>query len=159
MNKIFFLLLLFNSTTSIAQLENQRMTFLIVIDNEYPSSDIISSKFIVEDSTNNIKDQINFEYNVGKLIMSQIDYEKLFKLKPGYKLFIKLVRRNLDLNTDYTYNAQIPKQFINDIYIIVRIYNRYDKENQVKYYFENEQTYISQIIIPGYRTILTTLKK
>jgi len=166
---LFFLFLVFYVSISLSQERNNRMTFIIVIDNDLvDGSEIIDHKFLLKDSTGNIKDEINFDYQIGKLIMPQSDYDKLFKIKSGYKLYAKFIDRRFDPDSDYTYEISIPTKFINEEYptgfintgyFILKIYNAFNAESRAKYYFKKDENYIYQLIIPGMATLIPKLRK
>jgi len=159
---IFVSLTLVFILTVIAQEKKTSLPFIIVIDNEFPDgSDIVNSKLLVTDSLGNLQDSINCDYSIGKLLILKSDYQRLFKFKANSatRIYFQFIRRKLDLGTDFIYKSEFLANELNDQYIILRVFNAYNKESREKYYFKKGQSYIYQIITPGFATILHLLKK
>ncbi len=144
---------------ALAQNKSDRMTFLIVIDNNHPWSDIINSKFEIKSKDGKIKLEIPFEYKVGKIICDDQIYDKLFNLKSEDTLYIKLMYRNLARDSDIFYEVKIDKKLLNTEFLILKIYNNYDRYSNERYIIPPDKGYVSQIIIPGTQTILNEKKR
>lgn len=165
MKKSFLILIILVSgliTMASAQEQDALLPFILVIDNQFDDgSGIINSKFVVKDRVGNIKDSMICEYRIGKLLMFKKDYKRLFKIKEDTSLrfFFRFQHRKLDMGTDFNYNINFLPFQINNDYIVLKVFNQYDKENQQKYWFYKDKTYFYQIMNPGYIGSLPMLKK
>jgi len=156
------------SVIAFAQERTKRLPFILLIDNEIPDPSIINGVFIIKDNTGTVKDSIKFKYEIGGLDMDQSAYNKFFNVKQSYNIFVKFNEQSAKLDTTYVYQKQIPNKYINSEYpngyinkryFAIKIFNKFNVESRSKYYFKMNESYVVQIIIPGFSTILPTLKK
>jgi len=157
--KLIAFLVLFYSVNAYAQSAADRITFLIVIDNDYPWSDIIDSKFIIKDRYGKTKSEIPFDYTVGKMLCNDSVYNGLFKIKIQDTLYIKFRYRNLARDSDITYEEKIDKKLINKEFMILKIFNKYNLYSNQRYIIPKNKGYVFQVIIPGTQTILNEKKR
>jgi hypothetical protein len=156
----FFIFLTLFSSALLGQGQDKRLTFILTIDDELPVTDITDGVFLLKDSTGTIKDKISFDYHVGGLGISAVDYKTLFASNPEYSIFIKFKHTVFRPNyTEYIYEKEIPRKWLNEEYIILKIYNASNKVSRAKYFFKHGQKYLIRIKIPGSSTILITRKK
>jgi len=150
------------------QEKKESMPFVLLIDNEVPNPSYITGRFLIKDSLDVVKDSINFDYEVGKLNLTKSDFNKFFNVKQDFNIFLKFELKQLQPDTTFIFikqihnkyiNREYPNGFINKGYFIVKIFNKFNKENRAKYYFKKDENYIVQIKIPGFSTLLPNLKK
>jgi len=67
-----------SSLNLFSQDQNKRLNFILLIDNEIPKTSIYDGFFFIKNSTGAIKDSIAFDYQVGALIMTDLNHKKLF---------------------------------------------------------------------------------
>ncbi|WP_068402791.1 hypothetical protein [Pedobacter cryoconitis] len=148
------MLISFNAHT---QQFTKQFNFVLQIDDEIPEMDIHDGFFIVKDSTGKfIKDQIPFEYHVGRLMLPSEGYNKLYTMLSKHRIFIRFKLRELHPQAfDVQYEGEIPFYFLNEEYLICRIYNIKSKENRLKYNFRGKK-YLFNLIMPGTAMILLT---
>ena len=165
---ILFLLTAFFSLRVSGQEKTEHLPFILLIDNEVPDPSIIHGIFLIKDSLGVVKDSVDFDYQVAELKMTRADYNRFFKIKQVYRIFIKFAQINLEAGTPDIYEKQIPNKylngeypngFINKLYFIVKIFNKSNADSRSKYYFKKDENYIAQVIIPGFSTLLSILKK
>ncbi len=166
MKKAFFLfntlvLLIIGIGHVFAQEDKTILPFIIVIDNEFPDAEIISSVVKLADSAGMVKDSIICQYGVGKITMLKSDFTRLFefKRKRNNKIYFKFTKRQFHTGLDIVYNSFFAPFQINDTYTILRIYNANIKENQEKFFFKKGQPYIYQVVTPGFSTLLPVRRK
>ena len=156
------------SAIAFAQEKTKRLPFVLLIDNEVPDPSIIKGIFLIKDSIGMIKDSIKFDYQIGGLDLESSAYNKFFKVNQTYNIFVRFKEKDFKLNTTYIYQEQIPNKYINDEYpngfineryFIVKIFNKFNGDSRAKYYFKKNENYIVQIEIPGFSSLLPTLKK
>ncbi len=161
--------LLFLATALFGQTETRSLPFILQVDDDFPDPSTIHGVFRIMDSTKNVKDSINFDYHIGRLVMSAADYERFVNFNQRDRLWLRIGKlgddsytRNwyeISIPTEYI-NEEYPKGFINEEYIIVKIFNKSkNKECNKKYVFPNGKNYVSQIIIRGMSTIIPVWKK
>lgn len=154
------LILILSNLYLFGQEKSKRLTFILSIDGELPVSDIKDGFFMSGDSLGCIKDTIPFEYHVGYLSMSPANYKKFFSLNPSSRVFINFLHLLFrPQHFEKIYRKEIPREWLNEEYIILKVYNVSNKESRAKYYFKPEEQSLIQIIIPGNSTILTTRTK
>lgn len=142
-------------TNIYGQTKENKINFIIFIDDELSNLNISNGHFITIDSTNN-ENKLDFDYIVGDLKVTQEDYNTLYSSE-NYKLYICFKYK--EFNPEYyekEYKYQIPVEWLNDKYMILKIYNSSKKRNK-KYYF-GDKDYLVQFSIPGKSSILP-LKK
>lgn len=156
MKKILLLVFLFlNTYSAMCQHRQKRMAFIITVDDDFPDiSDFSESKFLIRDIKSKVTSEIPFRYDVGQLLISENDYNKLFRINRNDTVYIRLATRNYRLDTDYVYEEKIPTSMINDLYLIIKIYNKKKVENMANYIFPENKGYLFQVISPGFHTIL-----
>ena len=148
------------SSGLLAQEQSKRLTFILFIDSQLPTTGITDGMFLLKDSSGVIKDKMPFDYHVGGLVMAASDYEKLFKSTSEYRIFVKFKYAEFrPENIQNTYEKEIPKGWLNDEYIILKVYNYANKANRAEYVFKPREEYLIQIKIPASSTILITHKK
>lgn len=155
-----YLSLALYSSALFGQAQDKRLTFILIIDDELPVTDITNGIFLFKDSAGTIKDKISFDYKVGGLLMSSSDYKKLLSPNPEHRIFIKF--KHIEFrphHVEYTYEKEIPNGWINKEYIIFRVFNASNKVNRTKYFFKQGEEYLIQIKIPGSSTLLITRKQ
>jgi hypothetical protein len=121
--------------------QNKRLNFIILIDNEIPKTNIVEGRFIVKDSMGTRKDSINFKYQVGGLIIDSSDYKKLLPQNLKSKVVIKFDYSTLPDLAVNEYKYEIPSEWLNEVYMIVRVYNYSNEESRRKYYFRKKNGY------------------
>ena len=165
-------LLLFASFSYIAALGQTRsdkyLPFVLLIDNEVPTYSDTHGVFLIKDSVGVVKDSVTFKYDVGVLLMTDGEYNKLFAVRPPNKLSLKIYHISLHVDTTYVYeksipidyfNAEYPHGYMNKEYFIVKIFNKFDADARSKYYFKKGEAYLMQITIPGMGDVIPHLKK
>ena len=154
------MLLLLVCRCVLGQDQNRRLNFVFVIDNEVPDIAVISNGFfLAKDSSGNLKDSIPFKYEVGDLMMSSDDYRKLFLDTYTAKLFMNfawLEYMKGDTEIHY-YEREIPRGWINKLYMILYIYNYSNKESRTKYAID-KGGYNIRIMIPGMSMVVPVWK-
>jgi len=142
-----------------AQDGTMRMNFVLEIDNEIPVATIYDGVFLIKDSAGNIKDKIPFDYEVGGLSMSSSNYHKLFFQYLKDEVTINFSYRNLDTNSSeaYKYEKEIPKGWLNETYMIFKVYNYYNRESRKKYFLK-KGGYGVEIRVPGAGSVIPTRK-
>lgn len=156
--KIFLcVLFVFYSYNSFAQDFNMRLDFILLIDDQIPENNIFDCFLLIKDSTGTVvKDKISFKYQVGRLMLTSSDYNKLFKASIKSRILMKFTYRTLDTHViDNQYEGEISPDFINKEYIICRIYNLMPKENRLKYDFRGRK-YIFNLTAPDLNTLFYT---
>jgi len=148
--RVFLFLLLFALRPILyAQEQDKRMVFILLIDNEVPVSNIFGGVFLIADSTGPVKDTIPFEYQVGSLRISHPNYEKLRKYLKR-KIIIDFKYNKLTTNNSevYEYKEKIPEGWLNEEYMIFKVYNYFNPESRRKYAL-NKNCYGIEIAVPG----------
>lgn len=166
------ILLLFASLSFIAvsgqEKESKSLPFVLLIDNEVPTHSDTWGIFLIKDSVGTVKDSIMFDYEVGRLSMTKAEYNKLFKVKPVYNIFLRISHLSTHVDTTYVYEKKIwnkywnweyPHGYMNEDYFIVKIFNKFDADSRAKYYFKPGQDYIVLITVGGMGDIIPLLKK
>jgi hypothetical protein len=152
-------LVIFNSILY-GQIKNERLTFILFIDNKLPVTDVTDGEILIKDSSGIKMDEIPFDFHVGGLLMSSLDYKKLFNINPKLRIFIKFKYKVFYPKYDeFLYESEIPVGWLNKEYIILKVYNKSDKINREKYVFGNGEKYLVQIMIPGSSSILKAKSK
>jgi hypothetical protein len=156
MKKIIVIIgLAFCTLMSSAQQQDKRLNFILFIDNELPLIGITDGLILFKDDQGFIKDSLPFSYHVGALAMSSTNYEKLFASNLNYRILIKfnykLFRPKYQV---FNYEGEIPPGWLNEEYIIFKVYNSSNKTSKAKYLFQNGNKYIVQVIIPSKSTTL-----
>lgn len=142
-----------------AQEADKRLTFILLIDNEVAANDISDGMFLLQDSTGVVRDKLPFTYHVGSLSMSLADYNKLFGSNKGYKVVLTFIHTEFRPRySQHTYEKLIPSEWLNEQYIILKVYNRSLSANRSKYVFGKGQQYLIQVKVPGSGSILVTHK-
>jgi len=113
----------------------------LLIDNEIPKTSIYDGFFFIKNSAGAIKDSIAFDYQVGALIMTDLNHKKLFSQDQKSKIIIKFKYKRFfpDSAEVSQYEYTIPLNWINEKYIIIKVYNRYNNESRRKYYFNKDR--------------------
>jgi hypothetical protein len=150
----FFLYFIIFSSSLFAQEQSKRLNFILLIDNEIPVASVYDGFFLIKDSAG-IKDKIPFDYQVGGLVMSSSNYRKLFLQYSGSEIDINFKYRKLDSNSDeaHEYKKKIPEGWMNEMYIIFKVYNYYNKESRKKYFLKKDD-YGIEISVPGAGSVI-----
>ena len=144
-----------------AQEKCQRLNLVLLIDNDVPTpSDISDCAFLIKDSVGRIKDSIPFKYEVGGAIMSDSNYNNLFNNAGKYSISIKFTyfEFGAGANRTHYYKKEHFSRWLNDWYIILKIYNYSNKESRRKYVIQKDG-YVMQINSPGGSLITPIWKK
>lgn len=154
-----FLLILF-CLSSFGQEKDKCITFILLIDGELPTTtDITDGTIIFNDSAGIKKDEISFDFHVGRIQMSLQDYKKLFSIDAGNRIFIRFkYKKFYPKYAEYAYEKEIPNGWFNKDYMIFKIYNAFNKAARARYFFKHGEKYLIQIKIPGSSTLLITRK-
>jgi hypothetical protein len=138
-----------------AQTPCRKLTFILLIDNEVPTASISEVEVLSSDSLNGKK--FFLKYKVGNLFVDEKTIDELLKLNVQSDLVLNFnFRSYYPLNSEKKYVCVIPQGWLNEEYVILKIYNKENKISKKKYSFKYNQTYITQILIPGKGTILIT---
>lgn len=130
-----------------SQESNKRINFVLLIDNDVPvPSKISKCYFSNKDTIGNIKDSIPFAYEVGGLLLSSDNYKKLITYPHQSNLYINFIY--IDNNQFYKYQKRISAEWINELYLILKIHN-YSLRESKKQYTRNGDGFGTQIIFPG----------
>src|ERR1700722_2018126 len=106
-----------------AQEKCQRLNLVLLIDNDVPTpSDISDCAFLIKDSVGRIKDSISIKFTY-------------FEFGAG-------------ANRTHYYKKEHFSRWLNDWYIILKIYNYSNKESRRKYVIQKDG-YVMQINSPG----------
>ena len=161
MKKVFlYLLLTVQTLTLFGQEQSKRLTFILSIDDQLPVTDITDGTFLIMDSVGTIKEKIPFNYHVGGLGLSLSDYKKLFASNSDSRILIRFKHVQFrPTYVEYSYEKEIPKGWLNEEYMVLKVYNKSVKSNRAKYFYKPGQRYIIQVKIPGSSTIPITRKK
>ena len=139
--------------------QNKRLNFILLIDNEIPKTSIYDGFFFIKNNIGVIKDSIAFDYQVGALMMTDFDYKRLFSQDQKSKIIIKFKFKRFfpDSAVVSQYEYAIPANWVNEKYMILKVYNRYNNESREKYYF-NKDSYRIIIETPLGGNVIATKK-
>lgn len=148
--------LLINLTSkAFGQEQSQRLNFILLIDKEIPIATIFDGYFLFKTQQNNIEDTIPFNYQVGGLMLTSSNYKKLFIQDSTAEIIIKFKYKRLfsSFVEIHDYEKRIPSTWINELYIILNIYNYYNATSRKKYYMRKGE-YLIQLQVPGKQNVL-----
>jgi hypothetical protein len=156
---LFFLVFVIYSMSIFGQEKSKRLNFILLIDNEVPVATVYNGVFIITDSSRILKDTLSFDYEVGSIKMSSSNYNKLFFRNPQTKIEIKFKYESYQSHfTDvYEYKTEIPSEWINEMYIILKVYNYFNKESRRKYFLK-KGGYGIEIRVPGAGSVIPLRK-
>lgn len=160
MKMFLFLCFIMFNLTLFGQDQNKRLNFILLIDNEIPKTSIYDSFFKIKDSTGVIKDQIAVDYQVGGLIIPGSYYKKLFLQNSKSKIVIQFKYKIFlpDSAQVNQYEYEMPANWFNEKYIILKVYNYSNKESRRKYYF-NKKSYRIIIQTPLGGNVIATKRQ
>lgn len=161
MKKILTLSLIVISTITRSQQIEKKIPFILLVDNEVPSFSIIQNcKLLIKDSTQKIKFEVPFKYNVGNitLLQSQFDTIKHLNHKENIVIQFSTPKNKTNYVESFIYQVPLEPKWFNELYIILKIFNYDNLESRNKYIIKKGD-YVVQKIIPGFSTILTEKKE
>lgn len=143
-----------------AQQSFKRLNFILLIDNDVAKSNVNNGCFIIKDSTGRNIDSIHFEYQVGALVIKNQDYDKFRSINLKSQVFIVFSYRDYILDHDklFNYKCKIAPDWLNDIYIILRIYN-YSNIYSRKRYEIAKHSYRFIVEVPGHENVIPERKQ
>jgi hypothetical protein len=143
------------SLTLHAQEPVKQMPFILLIDNDIPVNNIYDGFFSIIDSGGVVKDRIPFDYRVGNLLISPSDYTKLFSLSTKGKVSINFKYSKIGPNSSevYKYKKEIPAEWLNEKYMIFKVYNFDNKDSRGKYALKRDQ-YGIEVSVPGAGSVI-----
>lgn len=134
--------------------ENESLNFIILIDEEIPIATISSGHFILKNEFSS--DTLSFQHRVGRVLMKSEDLNRLFVTDKSTTIemsFSYLHHSKPCHNSLYQYNIKLLRENINKDYIILKIYNYYNKYIRKKYSIK-KGGYVYIRKNPGYSEIL-----
>ena len=154
----FFLLLLFGQKSK-GQKQEKRLNFILTIDKEIPIAKIFDGYFLITKKAQNIRDTFKFQYQVGTLLLSSSDYENLFSLDSTstIKIKFKYIKFSSNQTQIYSYEKVLRDTWVNEVYIILNVFNYFDAESRKKYFIRKDQ-YVIQIQVPGGGNVIAKRK-
>jgi hypothetical protein len=152
---LFLLNCIVLSSSGFAQVPNKQLPFILLIDNDIPVNNIYDGFFSAVDSGVIIKNRIPFEYRVGSLLISPSDYTRLFSIgaKSNVLIDFKYTKIGHDSSEGYEYKKEIPAKWLNERYMIFKIYNYANKESRAKYVLRKGQ-YGIEMSVPGAGSVI-----
>jgi hypothetical protein len=143
------------SSGGFAQAPSKQLPFILLIDNDIPVNNIYDGFFSAVDSEGIIKYRIPFEYRVGSLVISSSDYTRLFSIdaKSNVLIDFKYTKVGRDSSEGYEYKKEIPAKWLNEKYMIFKIYNYTNKESRAKYVLRKGK-YGIEISVPGAGSVI-----
>lgn len=148
---LIYLVFFFVHLNLFGQDEIKRLNFILLIDGEIPIATISEGCFLMKDSTGNVTAKLPFNYKVGGLEVSASDYKILFSKSNNSKKFIRFKFNGpKTLYNPKLYQCPI---WLNEDYIIMNVYNKYNKLNNEKFDFGNSE-YLVQIETSLFTNIL-----
>jgi hypothetical protein len=161
MKKALFSFILIIGFFSTSAQKSKSLPFIIMVDNDLPDASVIlSSNFLITDSLNNKIDSLNCKYQIGRLTMSTTDYKSFINVrrnKAKWRIYFVFTYRHMHVGvntTDYNYKCEFFSFTINDEYMILKIFNSFDKESLEKLVFKDGKSYVYQMVTPGFNTLL-----
>ena len=111
--------------------QNRSVNCIIFIDGKIMKHEAITGYFSYTDSTNNQR-RLDFNYEMGDLILSQENNYLISKLDHNSEIDINLTHHKLS-GPDFSYTRKIIVDLLNYRYLVIRITNLNKKTG--KYYF------------------------
>jgi hypothetical protein len=143
---------LFVSRGVFGQDQEKRLNLVLLIDNDIPTPDVISKAFfLIQDSAGNVRDTLPFLYGVGGLVLTEENYNKLFRFSPGSQIYINFHYYQWNKHEgsqDFNYKQKLSARCINEWYTILKIHN-YSLRESRKEYTSNGDGFAVQISYPG----------
>jgi len=130
--------------------QTKKLNLIIVNDREISKS---VYDFKITPTNGSLKESITGKYIPGDLILDSKDFDKLLSIdtKDFEVSFTTISTVNKDLVKDFKYVVTIPKVYFNSEYLIVNIFNMYNKISQKKYskLIKNNKEYYVVIETPN----------
>lgn len=136
--------ILFFSLFSSVLSQEKRINCIIFIDGKLPGiSEIYNEHFTFSDSSNNDV-KIDFEYIIGEMIFSDVNYYLLDSLNPDEEVTLNFSYRDMK-GKEYYYSGELIKEWVFYRYLVIRITNLNKKKGE--YYFGYSTPGISKMFI------------
>lgn len=152
---ILIILFIFKTQISFCQMhEYERLNFILLIDEEIPVATISDGYFVLKNEFST--DTFSFQYRVGRIIMKSENLNKLFiaDKKTTIEMFFSYLNYiKPGITSLHQYNIKLLRQNINKEYMILNIYNYYNKYSRRKYSIK-KGGYVYLRKNPGYSEIL-----
>jgi hypothetical protein len=157
MKKIIFLIAILPllHANLFGQQINNRLNFILLVDNDVVRSNVNAGYFLINNSTGKSIDTVRFEYQVGALIIKKHDYSRLHSIDSNSQVFICFNYWNYMFDHDkiFTYKCKITPEWLNEDYIILKIYNYANKYSRKKYEIK-KNSYRFIIEVPGHENVI-----
>ncbi|MGG7549800.1 hypothetical protein ACQ7CX_04175 [Chryseobacterium arthrosphaerae] len=145
----FFLSIIFFSSCLFSQ---SRKLNLIILNDQEISKSIFDFK-ITAINNNSLNESITGKYIPGDLIIESKDFDRLLSSdnKDFEMSFTAISTVNPDLVKEFKYSIMIPKIYLNYDYLIINIFNMYNKNSRKKYskLIKNNKEYYVVIETPN----------
>lgn len=147
---LLFIILFSSALNTLGQEQKKRINFILLIDNDIPKTNVYEGYVLIKDSLDTLKDKFSFDYQVGGLLLSNSNYRDLFSKYSRCKIIISFKYEQLHLNESkvFEYEKEIPAGWLNEVYIIFKIYNYSNLESRKKYFLK-KNSYAIEINVPG----------
>lgn len=125
------LIIIFISSNLFSQTKNIN---LIILNDRNISKSVFNFK-ITPLNYNSLEESVSGSYIPGNLVLESKDFDKLMNSNfENFEIsFTQILTVNPDLVKELKYKVKIPKYYLNYEYLIVNIFNMYDKTSKKKY--------------------------
>jgi hypothetical protein len=161
--KLFILIGVTLSLTfkSFGQAGEKHIPLIILVDGDIPSVGISKGAFLIENTDGRVRDSIPFTYRVNSATITDRQSTEVHSLTPKDMLVIKF-RYNRAYShvgaeeESYDYETKIDAKYINDAYLILKVYNYANPANTR--FYTSKQGYGIEVSSPNGGTLLPLRK-
>jgi hypothetical protein len=151
---ILAVLLILISVNCFSQQTVWKIPLIVTIDGQIITEGMFHGFFFIVDSSGKNVDTIKFDCQVGQANMTKKEYNELHSIKPGTNVEVQFAYTPFKsiTQTQHVYKHILSQSAINDVYIILNVYNYANKINYK--FFSKRKGYGVEELFPGGGTVL-----